>query len=541
MDIVKNIKKSLPIVFILLFFSLLFFNLLSSRMLRPEEGNWYSGGSTWGDLAFHLSLISSFTWGNNTLFHWNPVFLGEKLSYPFFSDLISGLLVKLGLNLRWSLIIPSLIFLGILVVLIYLLTLKITKSKLSALLTPFIFFFNGSIFGLYYFWQDFKQSSGGFSHFLNHLTKEYAHLGEFNLHFSNIICDFLLPQRPIILGLVFGVSIIYFFWLYWEKKERKSLFKAGLIASFLPIIHTHTFLAMMILAGIFVLIQLIENIKDFRNIFISWLYFSLPIIAIALPQILLIYPFDKEGFFQLKFGWMKGQEGILEFWLKNLGIHSVLFIVAFITARKRLKLFYLPFLGLFVFSNLMIFQPHSYDNMKIMIFWFFLSCILIANLFQQILKRLHLKGLFIIIPLFFLLIATGALSVYRESYTKWMMFSDKDIAAAEFVKESTPPNSIFLTSDKHNHFIPCLTGRKILMGYRGWLWTYGIKYGERERDVVNMFSGNSQTKGLLEKYNVDYAIISNSEKAGFYANESFYEKNYPLIYQLGDIKIYKTK
>lgn len=510
-------------------------------MLLPKKDGWYSGGSTWGDLAFHLSLISSFTWGKNTFFLQDPTFLGEKLSYPFLFDFISGFLAKLGLNLRWSLIIPSLIFVEILVILIYFLTLKITKSQFSAILAPFLFLFNGSIFGLYYFWQDFKMGSFSFWDFLNKMTKEYAHLAQFNLRFSNIISDYLLPQRPIILGLVFGVLIIYFFWRYFENKERKNLLRAGLLVSFLPLIHFHTFLTMIILAGFFGLIELINNLKEFRKIILNWLYFLIPIIIIAPLQIIWIFPFGKENFWRFEFGWVKGSENIFWFWFKNLGLHLILFIVAFITANKKLKTFYLPFLGLFLISNLIIFQPHNYDNMKIMLFWFLLSCILITNLFQQILTCFSLKGLFIIIPLFLLLTVTGALSVYRESYTSWLMFSNEDIKVADFIKENTSYDSIFLTSYRHNHLVPCLTGRKILMGYPGWLWTHGINYQERENDLKNIFNGGSQAKNLIEKYKINYAIIGFSEKHDLNANEDFYAQNYKIIYESNDYKIYKIE
>lgn len=559
-----KIREKIPIIFLFLFFFWLFFNLLSSHMLFPGKDGWYSSGSTWGDLAFHLSLISSFAWGENSLFSslnfavsnlaaslvgggsslpppTNPVYFGERISYPFLPDLFSSLLVKSGLSLRQSLILPSLFFLMILVILIYLLTLKITKSKFGAFIAPLIFFFNGSIFAVYYFWQDFKESHLSFFSFLQNLQKEYAHLADYNLKFSNIICDYLLPQRAIIWGLILGILTIYFFWQYFENKERKNLLKAGITAAFLPLIHTHSFLTMVLIAGFLVIIQFIQKPKSFKKIFSEWLYFALPIIIIALPQVLWLFPFNKEGFFRLQFGWMKGQDNIFWFWLKNLGIHFPLIILAFFAADRKLKIFYLPFLGLFLISNLIIFQPNDYDNMKIMIFWFLLSCILIVNFFQQILNRFSLKGLFIILPIFLLLTVMGILSVYREALTKWLMFSKEDIEIAKFIRENTPKNTLFLTSDKHNHLVPTLTGREILMGYRGWLWTYGIHYQEREKDILTIFSGKKEAKNLLKKYKIDYVFMGSSERLVFSASDQFFDQNFTLFFKSGDTKIYKIK
>ena len=79
------------------------------------------------------------------------------------------------------------------------------------------------------------------------------------------------------------------------------------------------------------------------------------------------------------------------------------------------------------------------------------------------------------------------------------------------------------------------------MGYRGWLWTYGIDYGSREKDVRTMFYGGKDTKNLLKQYRVDYVVIGPSEKSNYSANETFFAKNYPLFYQQDQTKIYQIK
>lgn len=535
------LKKHWTFLVLIIFFGYLFANLLSSHMLLPENGGLYSGGSTWGDLAFHLSLISSFAFGNNLQEWQHPVFAGEKLSYPFVSDLASAALIKLGTDIRWGLILPSFFFLIILVFLIYFLSWKIIGDKLSAFFVPFLFLFNGSIFGLYYFWQDFKASGLPLLNFLGNMQKEYSHLADFNLRFSNIIADYLMPQRAIILGLILGTLSIYFFWNYFETKERKNLLKAGVSVAFLPLVHTHSFLSLILVALFLIIIRFGQNPKNLKNIFSHWLYFALPVIIIGLPQVLWLFPLGKESFFRFQFGWMKGEENIFLFWFRNLGLYLVLFVLAFIFARKSLKIFYLPFLVVFLLTNVIIFQPYEYDNMKIMLYWFLLSCILVADSFRQILNRLSLKGLWVIVPLFTLLISTGLLSVWRESHLKWLMYSSEDIKMADFVKQNTAKDSLFLTSDRHNHPIPSLAGRKILMGYRGWLWSHGINYSQRERDVLTMFNGGERAKELLKKYKINYAVIDPSARTDFRANELFYDQNYPIVFRSENTKIYKIK
>jgi len=532
------IKKWLFPACLILFFLWLFFELFSSRMLFPGKDGWYSGGSTWGDLAYHLSLISSFVWGDNSFFSpQNPIYLGQKLSYYFFFDFLSAILAKLGLSLRWSLIVPALFFSLCLVGLIYFLTLKITRNKVSAAMSPFIFLFNGSIVGIYYFWQDFQKSGFGLFKFLMAMPKQYAHLADFNIHFSNIICDYLLPQRPIILGLTLGVLAIYFLWLYFNNGRKKDLFFAGLIISFLPAVHFHSFLAMVLISAMLAIFLIIKKPRTL----LDWLYFGLPIVVFALPQIFWLLPSNSTSFLRWQFGWMASSENIGLFWLKNLGVYILFIILAFIFCERKLKIFYLPFLGLFLISNLIIFQPHDYDNMKLMIFWFLLSSVLMADFLGKIWKKFLVAGPLLALFIFILLIICGTLSVLRESYTRWLMFDREDIALAKFVRENTLPSAIFLTSDKHNHFIPCLSGRKIIMGYRGWLWTHGINYQEREKDIALMFEDSSVAKNLLEKYGVDYVAVGESEKQNFKVDENFYNQNFPILIESGNTKIYKIK
>src|SRR5262252_409451 len=94
--------------FLVLFFGILFCALLSSHMLQQRADGLYSGGSTWGDLAWHLSMISNFAQRGLGAVRENPVFPRTKLSYPFLPDLFSAWLITKGVSLQASLIWPTL-------------------------------------------------------------------------------------------------------------------------------------------------------------------------------------------------------------------------------------------------------------------------------------------------------------------------------------------------------------------------------------------------------------------------------------------------
>ncbi len=73
---------------------------------------------------------------------------------------------------------------------------------------------------------------------------------------------------------------------------------------------------------------------------------------------------------------------------------------------------------------------------------------------------------------------------------------------------------MFLTEGKPNDPVLTLAGRTAVMGYYGWLWSYGTDFGSRPQDVRTMLEGcGSQQRadcavfGLLRTYHVSYAEI----------------------------------
>jgi uncharacterized membrane protein len=110
------------------------------------------------------------------------------------------------------------------------------------------------------------------------------------------------------------------------------------------------------------------------------------------------------------------------------------------------------------------------------------------------------------------------------------MYSAEELGLAEWVKANTSPNSIFLTSDSHTHPVSSLTGRQIVMGYRGWLWSYGINYSVREKQVSDIFLGRPDTAAILNSLHVNYVVIGPSERSDMHANQGYFLTNYSRVY-----------
>jgi hypothetical protein len=517
----------MPVIFLVAGFGLLFYKLLSSHMLLARPDGWYSAGVTWADLAWHLSMLSNFAERGLSAVREDPIFPGTKLAYPFLPDLLSAWLVRCGISLQTSLIVPA--FLAILasVIALYFFARRIA-GPIGAMAAPFLLFFNGSIVGCYYLWRD-SRISHSLGSVLPSPGVDYSHLPERNIHFSNLISEYILPQRAAEFGLFLGLLAVQFLWLYWDSRKRKYLVYASLTLSCMPYVHFHSFLALVIVAVFLFCIQFLVD-PGYWSVIRDWLFFAAPLIILALPQVLLISPAHAGHFLRAQWGWMSGNDSVWLFWLKNMSPHGLVFALAYWMAKPKLKTFYLAFVGLFVVSNILVFQPNDWDNIKLFVWWFLLSCVLAGFFLEQLWQRHSWRGASVALLLFALMTATGAASVYRELHLSWLMFSREDLELADFVRGHTGKDALFLTSDKHNNPVACLAGRRILMGYRGWLWSHGIDYREREQDIMVMYSGSERARDLLTHYGIDYVLIEQDKMADFHENVGFFVVHFRPVY-----------
>ena len=95
--------------------------------------------NNYGDLPLHLAYITSFVWGNN-IPPQDPSFAGEKLVYPFLSDFLSAIFLKLGLDFRDILFIPGLLLTVAFYSIFYYFAYRLTKRRFAAIISAFIFF-----------------------------------------------------------------------------------------------------------------------------------------------------------------------------------------------------------------------------------------------------------------------------------------------------------------------------------------------------------------------------------------------------------------
>ena len=228
-----------------------------------EDGAMYAGQCTYGDMNMHLGFITSIA-NQGTFPPEYSLFPGTKLSYPFLNDSISSSLYLLGASLRLAYILPMLAAFVQVVGSVYLLAITIFGSRAKALLTNLLFFLNGGL-GFTYFLDWSRNGEYNLESIFTGFYTTPTNLVDHNIRWVNIIADMLLPQR----ATLFGYAVLFpCIWLLYRAVfhgQKQFFLMAGIFASALPMIHTHSFLGIGLISASWLLLYLYRSVTSDEN------------------------------------------------------------------------------------------------------------------------------------------------------------------------------------------------------------------------------------------------------------------------------------
>jgi hypothetical protein len=274
--------------------------LIFSRAIIEKPDGIYTGVlNNYGDLPFHLSVITRFAFGQNFPPE-DPTFAGARFTYPFLTDFVSAMFVRAGAGLRDSMFIENWIVGVALVGVLHRFGQKLLRDRTAAILTPVLVILNGGL-GWAMLVGDVNKTDGGVFHVLRHIPHSYTILPEVaaGWRWGNAVTSLLVPQRGFLLGIPLAVIVFTLWWSSLEgdevkskkvkgKKERderklksrqgtngissqptgsssslfpfsflflpstKRMIAAGTVAGLLPLIHAHSFVAVTLVGAFLV-------------------------------------------------------------------------------------------------------------------------------------------------------------------------------------------------------------------------------------------------------------------------------------------------
>lgn len=235
-----------------------------------EDGSIYTGQCTYGDMNMHLGFITSIA--NQGVFPPDySLFPGTKLSYPFLADSNSSSIYLLGASLRFAYILPMLVALPQIIGGVYLLSLTLFRSRAKALLTYALYLFNGGL-GFFYFIDWAREREFTFEQIFTGFYTTPTNLVDHNIRWVNLIADMFLPQRATLFGYAILIPAIWLLHQAVFENQKKYFLPAGIFASALPMIHTHSFLGIGLISAAWLLVVLYRGVvyEEKRNLPVGW-------------------------------------------------------------------------------------------------------------------------------------------------------------------------------------------------------------------------------------------------------------------------------
>lgn len=482
-NVSNKLRRNWPLVFISLTLGLFSVFIFWTKILAPgADGSLMTGtGGLYGDTAMHSAFTMSMA--TQGLPPQNPLFAGIPLVYPFLVNLFSAALVLLGFNLRFAFILPQIIYFSGVLVLFYLIARAV--AGVQGAFYALLIYFLGWGFGFTSYIRD-SLASGNWTP-----IREYTNnLAGFEFH--NVLTGLIYPERSFLPGLFIGLLVTLILLEKLNSKQKTLLPIVGVLLGFLPLWHTHSFIFVGTCTMIWITLKEFSIrypshtwkhiVKDLALVFIPALVFLVPIMLWFSGQV------SQATFLHISPGWITNQGGQLIFWVKNTGLVIPLALLGFVWLPKYYRSFFVPVFLMFFVANIIIFQPWAWDNIKLFAWVFLFFCILAGLTLARIAQLGFLFKIGVAVVLV-TLTASGILSLVYHFLNTYTIYDASDLKLAEWVKQNTSVNAVFLIDPAPTHPVPGLTGRSVYLGYPGHLWVHGINYGPRETYVRAVLEG----------------------------------------------------
>jgi len=535
------------------------------------------------DFLSHIPLIRSFSMGENYPVEY-PHFSGVPIKYHFLFYAMSGLLEKCGIRIDVALNILSTIGFAGLMIAVYFLAKKLTKSAFVGLGASLVIMFNTSLSWIYYFFI----GNNHLSNFTD-LLKTSA-FGSFGPYDDNIISAFwnlniYTNQRHLAFSFLIMFIVI---WFVIYSKSIKKLVLAILLIGVLSFMHKAVLMILFITLGVFFFAFKKKIKRILISIFIGFIF--------ALPGLILLsvnttgYNSNnpnnsfftwQPGFLYKSTSWWEmipgsDLEQFIIYWFLNMGLLPILALSGFIiTAVKSkeesyetkslilkvlnvIRLIYKKcvnpktawFLAgtlVFIIANLFNFGLDIANNHKLINFAIFTWGIYAFIFLKEIWTKFHIFGK-IYVPIVMILLLFGGFCdlfpiINDDSYLIDDISKSKN---AQWIVQNSNPKDNFLNLSSDFYFV-LIGGRRVYLGVPYFNWSLGYPIDQRTNEIIAMQSTHfpkTEFCALLKMNNLKFFYVNVSENK---INDKPFDverfvQDYPEGTDLDyGIRIYKTE
>ncbi len=434
--------------------------------------------NNYGDLAFHLGMISHFV-SHGVFPPEYHIFAGETLSYPFFVNLWSAILwlpMPGWVTLPWVFAAQWALLWGVVYAFF-------ARSRAAVL--PWVLLLGG----------------GSLVAIISQPDVYSWRLINEGYPWTTWLSTIWVTQRSALMGLAVCVCSVSLVLRARDSESRMGIAVAGVLLAMSPLVHTHFFVVTALFLGAYLFFLALQpawqmyrsgglslrglfalrESRDFLTLFLLTsfcvLFFPLLLGKSSMASVMLGWSVPVQTI-----GWASLSASAI-MWLSNAAPWLVAMGALWFLSRAHLACALL--FGLFVLGNVVKLATWDWDQLK-----FFLA---VFTVFVVVWGRyLHtsdtsLKKTAVHYVLALMLIAPGAYELMRIAIEKpdYQVYSPTKLALATMIRERTSRDAIIASPADHNS-AATLSGRPLFFGYPGTLASHSLDYRARERVQLDL-------------------------------------------------------
>jgi hypothetical protein len=472
-------------------------------------------GSIRSDFAATLPLIRSFSMGDN----WPPeypIFPGSPIRYHYGFALLVGKLEAIGVPIHWALNIPSIVGFFLILLMIHLLAKKWFGDPRIGVLGIAFFLLNGSL-GFLQFFQKFPLSLSTVNDIVS--NRYFSAMGPWD--HGNVLGVWHLlvyiSQRHFSIALGILLSFVYVCHCLEGKSRKSQLYWAlffGILIGVFPVFHKAVLLIFAVVMVVYFLLL------PFSRLFL----FATGAISILVMGLLWLLSFNPFGA-ATGFGWYPGfmihgslsLVNAVKFFWYQFGLHAVLIPVGYCLVPKRVKIFMLPAVIVFIaaflfrFSQREVLVGHKFFNF-FLIMGQILTAYVVVRAFDFAstkFPRAKILSFGMAGVLVFFLTLSGVIDVFPIANLGSHKAPDVDSKpGARWFADNTPGDAVVLTS-QFMYSPASIAGRKIFLGYAYFTNSAGYDTRGRRKIVDAIYRGDNRDSmcRLLHLNNISYVEV----------------------------------
>jgi hypothetical protein len=477
--------------------------ILGTNGWHDTEAGFVSGGWNWSDFLVHVSI-------GNSLVHGNyppqvPYAAGEPLTYHWFADFHGAILATAsGLPIIPVFIVSSALFAGVLALLVWALTIRLTdRPRVAAIATVLVCFGGGM--GWLRLVGDLLAGGSDIATLVTNQAYDNSWAdGWPYFRIASVLGTGFLPHRATTFGLPGLVAAVLLVVACLGRRPAGMLF-AGVLAALLAPFQFYAFPATYLIVGLYVL-----TTRGWRSptIVRDALLFLVPMV-VALPYIAPAIARQSDlGSFRLVGGWSEarfsdGPAAVAFFYLTNLGLPVILAVVSAVAARRvPARAFLVAWMvGLFLVPNVVVVSAVEFDMNK----YFQMMWIPVAILAAWLIR--DWPAIATIGVLAFSALSPTLVGIWHAT-SPTVALGHAQEAAARWIETNTPERSVFVTDAFINSPVD-LAGRLRITSFGPYVANLGYDPAPREADVRAIYcDGPDVAAERMAIYAATYVVSS---------------------------------